>query len=200
MELIDLFTSKDEQITIWEDYYTKLLLTPIQQVGRICTCIREQWHKEPPVQISPKYHLTFQLYDLTKPKCPITYHRNYWISERHPAEVKEGTITLLPKTGNLSECSSWRGISLLSMVNKRLFDALSPSLGREQAGFRVHHSCIDHVDTCVSLSSSRSNFERVLDTLNHDVIWSSLECKGVPHQIVCLTIELYCGAACRFRQ
>ena len=43
---------------------------------------------------------------------------NAWQSEKVPSDWKRGVITRIPKKGNLSECSNWRGITLLSVPGK----------------------------------------------------------------------------------
>ena len=45
---------------------------------------------------------------------------NAWQSEKVPCDWKRGVIIRLPKKGNLSECSNWRGIMLLSVPGKLL--------------------------------------------------------------------------------
>ena len=41
-----------------------------------------------------------------------------WEEERVPIEWKEGYLIKLPKKGDLSSCSNYRGISLLSIPGK----------------------------------------------------------------------------------
>jgi len=41
-----------------------------------------------------------------------------WQQKAIPADWKKGIIIPLPKKGDLSECSNWRGITLLSVPGK----------------------------------------------------------------------------------
>ena len=64
----------------------------------------------------------------------------YWTSELVPDEWRKGIIVKLPKTGNLSKCGNWRGITFLSVPGKMLcsimLKAMDSQLREEQAGFR----------------------------------------------------------------
>ncbi|KAL6479464.1 hypothetical protein MHYP_G00128970 [Metynnis hypsauchen] len=78
-----------------------------------------------------------------------------WEQEKVPADWKLGYLVKLPKKGDLSQCSNWRGIMLLSIPSKvltriileRLKKALDQRLRSEQAGFRQDRSCIHHIAT-----------------------------------------------------
>ena len=67
-----------------------------------------------------------------------------WEEETVPETWKRGIIVKLPKKGDLSVCSNWRGINLLSVPGKifcrvmllRLRQAIERILREEQAGFR----------------------------------------------------------------
>lgn len=116
----------------------------------------------------------------------------------------------------MSECENWRGITLLSMVNKviahiitnRVASALEPDLRPHQAGFRPHRSCVDHINSLrVIVEQSAEwrsplyllfiDFEKAFDTLDHKTIWNALACKGTPPKIISLIQGLYNGATCK---
>ncbi|XP_055389805.1 uncharacterized protein LOC129618814 [Condylostylus longicornis] len=67
-----------------------------------------------------------------------------WNSERMPDIWKQGIIVKLPKKGDLRECSNWRGITILNVLNKvlaniilgRISSKIEESLREEQSGFR----------------------------------------------------------------
>lgn len=139
-----------------------------------------------------------------------------WESEIIPDDWKEGLIIKLPKKGNLSICTNWRGIVLQNTVNKltaqilldRISTALEPNLRQEQAGFRRGRSCIDQVNSLrIIVEQSRElnsqlnllfvDFERAFDSLNREYMWTILSEYGVPRKIINIIKELYRG--CTFR-
>ena len=72
-----------------------------------------------------------------------------------PAEWKKGYLIKLPKNDDLSQCSNYRGITLLSVPGKvsnrvllnRLKDAVDFHLRDHQAGFKKNQSCADQIVT-----------------------------------------------------
>src|SRR5579871_1132198 len=80
---------------------------------------------------------------------------NVWQNETPPSDWKDGVIFKIPKKGDLSNCNNWRGITLLSIPGKlfcsilmeRLRTSVDARLREEQAGFRPHRSCTDHIFT-----------------------------------------------------
>ena len=78
-----------------------------------------------------------------------------WTTEEIPTDWKKGLLVKLPKSGDLSQCGKWRGITLLSIPSKvltrvileRMKDAIDKELRDEQAGFRKERSCTDQIAT-----------------------------------------------------
>ena len=78
-----------------------------------------------------------------------------WDRKKIRDDWSQGIIIRVPKKGALSECSNWRGITLLSVpsrilakvIMKRLSLAVGLKLREEQAGFRRGRGCIDHIFT-----------------------------------------------------
>ncbi|CAF4944234.1 unnamed protein product [Pieris macdunnoughi] len=79
---------------------------------------------------------------------------------RHQRKASGGleqgpSYNCVQKRGDLSQCSNWRGISLLLAPSKdfcriildRLSGAVEPLLHIEQAGFRPNRSCTDQINT-----------------------------------------------------
>ena len=70
--------------------------------------------------------------------------QNTWSYGKIPGEWKEGIIITMPKKGDLSNCSNWRGITLLNSIEEVLallnVDRFSPAVNTilrdEQNGFR----------------------------------------------------------------
>ena len=75
------------------------------------------------------------------------------IGKLYPVNWKKGIFVRLSKKGNLSECSNWREITLLSVPGKvlsniiyaRLKDEVQGVMIEEQAGFRKDRGCSDHM-------------------------------------------------------
>lgn len=92
-----------------------------------------------------------------------------------------------PRRRTITEDKNWRGITVLSMVNmmvshivnKRLSNYLSSKLRNEQAVFRDHRLCIDHVNTFRIFGERR------------------LICRGVPLKFINLICALYYGSGCQ---
>ena len=87
---------------------------------------------------------------------------NIWEEERVPTQWKEGYLIKLPKKGDLSSCSNYRGVTLLSIPGKvfnrvllnRMKDAIDPQLREQQAGSRKNRSCTDKIATLRIILSS----------------------------------------------
>jgi hypothetical protein len=83
----------------------------------------------------------------TTAKMLLPLFRRVWIEEVFPDEWKTGVVVKLPKKGDLKLCSSWRGITLLSIVSKitlnRIVKLLDKELRKEQSGFRSGKACRD---------------------------------------------------------
>ena len=78
-----------------------------------------------------------------------------WNAQSVPEDWCRGLIIKLPKKGDRTQCTNWRGVTLLSVPSKvfckiiqmRLSDAINIILRKEQAGFRPGVGCIDHIFT-----------------------------------------------------
>nr|KAG5694296.1 hypothetical protein BaRGS_032014 [Batillaria attramentaria] len=129
--------------------------------------------------------------------------RKIWESESVPQDWKKGHLVKLPKKGDLSSCSNWRGIMLLSIPGKvltriileRLKTALDKTLREEQAGFRNDRSCTDHIATMriiieqslewqTPLYSTFVDFQKAFDSVDREVIWKLMSHYGFPPKFV----------------
>ena len=80
---------------------------------------------------------------------------NIWDRKKIPDDWNQGIIIKIRKKGALSECSNWRGITLLStpskivtkVIMKRLSLSVDHKLREDKAGFRRGRGCIDHIFT-----------------------------------------------------
>lgn len=137
-----------------------------------------------------------------------------WQSEQVPKEWKEGTIVKLPKKGDLSICSNWRGITLLNTYTKilstilanRITKEIETRMRQEQVGFRTQRSCTEHINT-VRIIVEQSvewrsplylvfiDFKRAFDTINYYALWQILKMKGVPRKIINIIQQMYEGSS-----
>ena len=127
-----------------------------------------------------------------------------------PDARKRGTITRLPKKGNISECNYLSSITLLSITSKvfcriivqHITTAVSKLPRQEQAGFRNGKSCIDHIfvlrhiieqshEWNISLNEVFVNFVKVLDRLNRPSILKNLRYHGIPQKLMNIIKALY---------
>nr|KAG5693286.1 hypothetical protein BaRGS_011607 [Batillaria attramentaria] len=142
--------------------------------------------------------------------------RKIWESESVPHDWKKGHLVKLPKKGDLSSCSNWRGIMLLSIPGKvltriileRLKTALDKTLREEQAGFRNDRSCTDHIATMriiieqslewqTPLYSTFVDFQKAFDSVDREVIWKLMSHYGFPPKFVNIIRQLYEDATCQ---
>nr|KAG5711950.1 hypothetical protein BaRGS_026391 [Batillaria attramentaria] len=142
--------------------------------------------------------------------------RKTWESESVPQDWKKGHLVKLPKKGDLSSCSNWRGIMLLSIPGKvltriileRLKTALDKTLREEQAGFRNDRSCTDHIATMriiieqslewqTPLYSTFVDFQKAFDSVDREVIWKLMSHYGFPPKFVNIIRQLYEDATCQ---
>ena len=124
---------------------------------------------------------TNMLYDL---------FQDIWKEEAIPEEWKEGYIIKIPKKGDLSSCSNYRGITLLCIASKifnrvllnRMKDVVNPILRDEQAGFRKGRSCTDQIATLriileqtlewnSSIYVNFIDFEKAFDSVVRNTLW-----------------------------
>ena len=78
-----------------------------------------------------------------------------WANEVLLADWLKGLIVKLPKKGDKTECTNWRGVTLLSVPSKifckiicmRLSDTINDIIRKEPAGFRPGVGCINHIFT-----------------------------------------------------
>ena len=139
-----------------------------------------------------------------------------WEEEQVPTEWKEGLLIKLPKKGNLSSCSNYRGITLLSIPGKvfnrillgRMQAAVDTKLRDQQAGFRKDRSCTDQIATLrIILEQSLEwnsplyvnfiDYEKAFDSVDRESLWKLLRHYGVPTKITSIIKNSYEGLKCR---
>ena len=136
-----------------------------------------------------------------------------WKTEKIPTDWTKSILILLPKKGDLKECSNYRTISLichaskilLRIIQDRLKSIVDVSIGEEQAGFREGRSTIEQI-FCLRLIGEKSieynqviyncfiDFQKAFDSVPHDVLWEVLKYYSVPSNIINILKELYSNA------
>ena len=139
-----------------------------------------------------------------------------WEEEQVPSELKEGYLIKLPQKGDLSSCSIYRGITLLSIPGKvfscvllsRMKDAVDPQLRDQQAGFLRGRSCTDQIATrSIILEQSCKwnsplyvnciDYDKAFDSLDRQSLWKLLRHYGIPEKIPSIIRNSCSGITCR---
>ena len=148
----------------------------------------------------------------------IFYHLfdKIWKEEEIPTDWREGYLIKIPKKGDLSKCSNYRGITLLSVPGKvfnrvlleRIKDAVDPYLRDQQAGFRRNRSCMDQIATLrIIVEQSLEwnsplyvnfiDYEKAFDSLDRKTLWKLMRHYGIPLKIVNMIKSIYHDSTCR---
>jgi hypothetical protein len=138
-----------------------------------------------------------------------------WEKAVIPNSWSEGNIIRIPKSGDLTNCNNWRGITLLAIPSKvfcivlisRITEAVDKKLRQVQAGFRKGRGGIDHklvlinfLEQCHEwqrkLLVNVVDFEKAFDSLHRDSLWEILRNYGIPSKIVQLIKQFYANFSC----
>jgi sorting nexin-29 len=126
-----------------------------------------------------------------------------WNKEELPEQLKESIIVLIFKQGDKTDCSNYRGISLLSSTHKTLSNILLSKLtpyaeeiiGDHQCGFRRNRSTTDHI-FCIHQILVKKweyneavyqlfiDFKKAYDSVRRDVLYIILIEFGIPMKLV----------------
>jgi hypothetical protein len=138
-----------------------------------------------------------------------------WKAEEVPEDWKNGLIIPLPKKGDLTRCTNWRGISLLSIPGKvmatvllnRMRTAIDEILRPNQAGFRPGRSCCEQiftlrqiVDKCLAWQKpvlmNFIDFSKAFDCIHRESLWNIAAKYGIPDKIINIMKSFYRGSRC----
>jgi hypothetical protein len=122
-----------------------------------------------------------------------------WNKEELPEEWKESLIVPIYKTGDKTECSNYRGISLLSTTYKILSNILllrvtpyaEEIIGGHQCGFRCNRSTTDHIFSICQILVKKweyneavhqlfIDFKKACDSVRREVLYNILIQFGIP--------------------
>ncbi|XP_030762005.1 uncharacterized protein LOC115886842 [Sitophilus oryzae] len=177
------------QIRTLEEQY----LTKNKEVKRSARRDKRLWTEElaEKAQMAAEINDSRTLYRTTKTLAIKNINRKCSI-----VKDKEGNI-LASKEDQLhrwTEFFSKPQQIIATVIQKRISDALEPTLRKEQADFRPQRSCIDQINTLrIIIEQSQEfrsplymvlvDFQRAFDTIKHIAIWKALREKGVPEKI-----------------
>ena len=127
-----------------------------------------------------------------------------------PRQWITNVIIPLPKKGDLSMMTNYRGISLMSIAAKvynkillnRIRPHVDPLLRRNQAGFRPGRSCAQQIHILrrimegfkeyqLPLTVTFVDFKKAFDSINRSVMFSVLRHYGIPSPVVNAVQALY---------
>lgn len=225
-----ILTTEEEQIERWAEYFKELL--NIQREEIIIAPEKENIlelniNTDPP----NKEELIEAIESLKNNKSPgidqitgellkadvnvtteilLPLFEKIWKEEKFPKDWQTGVIVKIPKKGDLKLCNNWRGITLLSTVNKlfskiilnRIVNTIDDGLRKEQNGFRRGRSCIDLINTLRIITEQATeqqsllylvyiDFEKAFDSISRENIWISLKNRGLPIKLINLIKEGY---------
>src|SRR6218665_194330 len=117
-----------------------------------------------------------------------------------------------------SECTNWRGITLLSIPGKimakvmlnRMRLAVDERLRQEQAGFRPGRSCCEQIFTLRKIiekivkheTPTLINFidlKKAFDSVHRESLWKIMKSYGIPQRIIDIIQNFYDGSICAVR-
>ncbi|PIK36057.1 hypothetical protein BSL78_27122 [Apostichopus japonicus] len=126
-----------------------------------------------------------------------------WSEESTPKRWNKGLIVKIPKKGDLTDCSNWRGVTLLPVMSKifgrvlinRLKDGVDKVLRQEQAGFRTNRSTTEQIFTLRNILEQSNewnsplyvhfiDFEKAFDSLHRNSLWNILKEYQIPDKII----------------
>lgn len=179
------------------------------------TIIQRSSKKKAPGPDGLTYEFYEQHFDELKDDLLKLY--NGAIAGRVPLQenFSSGVITLIPKTGNKSDLSNYRPISLLNTDYKiltkilaaRLSTCMHLLLGDGQTAGVHNQSCVDNLDRLRTIiaraqETKRVKFallsldlEKAFDSVDHDMLWQTLERFQVSGQFIALLKQLYRNAS-----
>ena len=143
-----------------------------------------------------------------------------WNGGEMPQEWKDATIKVLYKKGDRSNCSNFRGISLLSHVGKVLakiitnrlsaFCEANDILPEEQCGFRPGRSTVCMLFVVrrlqelgrrrrIPLYMCFIDLQKAYDSVDRELLWKVLARAGIPTEMIAVIRKFHVGMRARVR-
>ncbi|KAI8493041.1 hypothetical protein Bbelb_290450 [Branchiostoma belcheri] len=127
-----------------------------------------------------------------------------------PEQWTTNVIIPLPKKGDLTQMTDYRGISLMSISAKtynkillnRIYDHIDPIMRTNQAGFRKGRSCVQQIHTLRRIIEGFKNhqlplwvtyidFKKAFDCIDREMLFAVLRHYGIPKAVVDAISVLY---------
>ena len=120
-------------------------------------------------------------------------------------------VTLIPKKGNVKECSNYHIIAFISHASKvmlkilqtRLQQYMNCELPDVQAGFRKGRGTRDQIANIHWIVEKAREFQKnifcfidyakTFDCVDHNNLWKILPEVGIPDYLICLLRNMYAG-------
>ena len=136
--------------------------------------------------------------------------REVYVNKTPPKQWITNLIVPVPKKGDLSQMTNYRGITLMSICAKvynklllnRIHATVDPKLRKNQAGFRPARSCTQQIHILrriiegsqikkLPLVATFIDFRKAFDSINRDSMFAILRSYGIPKEIVDAIRVLY---------
>ena len=146
-----------------------------------------------------------------------TIIHHFWESELPPSEWDVGLLKILPKKGDLSLASNYRGIMMLetaykiisAIMHSRLLPIEESIDPESQCGFRPQRGCTDALYTVKMAMKKRRehgleswilfiDLVKAFDRVPRELLWNILRKFGVPEKLVCLLEALHHNVEVKF--
>ena len=143
-----------------------------------------------------------------------------WQTGEVPQQWKDAAIKVLFKKKDKTECSNYRGISLVSHAGKVLLKLVATRLSayceregilpEEQSGFRPGRSTVDMMFVvrrlhelarrkCTPLYACFIDLTKAYDSVDRELLWSVLRRLGVPPKMLAIIRQFHDGMRARVR-
>ena len=159
--------------------------------------------------------IKIELFQIPKDDAVKVLHsicQQIWKPQQWPQAWKRSVFILLPKKGNVKECSNYHTIALISQASKvmlkilqaRLQQYMNCELPDVQAGFRKGRGTRDQIANICWIMEKVREFQKniyfcfidcakAFDCVNHNKWWKILQEMGIPDHLTCLLRNLYAG-------
>ena len=154
----------------------------------------------------------FQILKDDAVKVVYSICQQVWKTQQGTQDWKRSDFILIPKKGNVKECSNYNTIALISHASQVMLKILQPRLQQYvkhelsdvQAGFRKGRVPRDQVaNICWLIEKARDcqkniylcfiDYAKAFDCVDHNKLWKILKEMGISDPLTCLSRNLYVG-------